>query len=115
MYERARSAQGLEVTILDPPMYQRLIHGVVNVTMVPLSWLFAVVDPSNVLSRERSPYRVVVRNQRGEERTIALTTDFNDAERKRDETVQRLDSLGVDAWGHEMRNRIPASFFSPST
>jgi hypothetical protein len=66
----------------------------------------------SALSWQRSPYQVVVRNERGEERTVIMTADYDEAKRMRDQTVRRIDLVGARGWAHEMRNCIPASFFT---
>ncbi len=101
------------MAVVEPRVYQRLIDGIANVVFVPVSWVLAVLGEGGPVPGHRSPYRVVIRNFRGQERAIAVVDDLAKAERERDEVVARIESIGVEAWAHEMRNRIPGSFFSP--
>jgi hypothetical protein len=97
---------GFRIEVMPAPRYQTVIDSF----MVPVSWLVAwsVLEPPP--RRNRDTFRVVIRNPRGEWRALRITSR-DEAERVRDETQSRIESVGIDAWSREIRGRIPESFF----
>jgi hypothetical protein len=61
--------------------------------------------------RDAHTFRVIVKNSRGRSWTLAIATNADEAERRRDEIQRRIDEIGVDAWSREVRWSVPESFF----
>lgn len=107
-------AEGLEVAVVPPPRYQRLIDGISNL-LAPFGWMSRLLHARPPGGWHRPVYRVVVRNSRGDERTIAVTEDIAQAEMEAAATIARINQIGLDAWATEMRNRIPHAFFDSNS
>jgi hypothetical protein len=99
---------GFRIEVMPAPRYQRVIDSV----MVPLARLLSLLTLEEPPERRssRDNFRVIVRNPRSQWRALRATSR-SEAERVRDETQARVESVGIDAWSREMRGRIPESFF----
>lgn len=107
-----RQPDGFAIDVLEPRGSQRFVDGILNVTLVPLSWVlswFALEPPLGW--QHASRYRVVVRNERGRRRTLAVVDTRDEADARRAREYEQLEAMGFEAWAHENRNRIPRSFF----
>jgi hypothetical protein len=98
---------GFRIEVMPAPRYQRVI----DTFTVPLSRLLSLltIEPPERRS-SRDNFRVIVPNPGGEWRALRIASS-DEATRVRDETQARIESIGIEAWSHEMRGRIPESFF----
>jgi hypothetical protein len=103
--DRRRSA-GFHLEVVPAPRYQTVIDTI----MAPLSWLSVWMNLEAPARRDRDTFRLIVRNPRGDWRALRITSR-READRVRAETAARIETIGIDAWAHEMRGRIPESFF----
>src|SRR5687767_8960404 len=99
--ERSTTQFGLTFSVVSPPTYQRWIDAVMNVTVLPLSWI-AVLDLTPGGSRFHSQYRVEVCNPNGQRRSLAHADSLERAIERRDDIVARLVAVGLASWTREV-------------
>ena len=109
MAETVRKTHGLAIVVIEPPRHWRIIDGIWNAVVVPMSWL-ELLRGSPPLERHHPPFRVVVRNRRGKQRTLALRREPAAALREQAEVVEAIETMGIDGWGEAMGARLPVSF-----
>jgi hypothetical protein len=105
----------VRVVAAPPPLWQVVVDAVVNVTLVPLSWVFSLFEGQPPVGVKQRQFQVVVVNASGQRRVLQVADSIESAEAVARECESRIASIGLAAWVEEIQYRIPADFFAPRT
>ena len=107
--DEVRTGEGYRIETLGPRRYERIVMGLANVVMVPLTWL-SLLDGYMPSGPEKAHFRVQIFNPRGKRWTIAVATSIDEASKRRDKVLERIATVGFDCWSRE--GPIPDTFFA---
>jgi hypothetical protein len=103
----------VRVVATPAPLWQVVIDAVLNVTLVPLSWVFSLFEGQPPVGVRRRQFQVVVINARGQRRVLQLADSIESAEAAARDCESRIASIGLGAWVEEIQYRVPVDFFRP--